>query len=312
VAVAPEVKETYSNVSSILNLLNIDAVDFTYMCAVDLKMANILAGLQSHSCSFPCLYCECPKHLFCDEKASKQGVMRTFGKIKEDASNFESKCKIYNAEASAKDYHSCVHSPLILADDRDMLISTIPPPELHLLLRVTNKMFNEFQKKCPHICEEWLSKIGLVQPKLHSGEFTGNMCHKLLHKVDVLQTIADKKNLDTIQKYFKAFSAFREVVEGCFGKVLKPNFDQSICSFRSCYMELDISVTTAAHIVFVHLVQFCRLKKSGLSIYSEQASEAVHKDFDNLWTSTEKLPLSHPNFDKHLLRCVVRYNSRHL
>ena len=61
IALAPEVKETYSNVKTILDLLQIAHLTFQFTHAVDLKMGNIIAGIQAHGSTYPCLWCECPK-----------------------------------------------------------------------------------------------------------------------------------------------------------------------------------------------------------------------------------------------------------
>ena len=71
-------------------------------------------------------------------------------------------------------------------------------------------------------------------------------------------------------------------------------------------------MTTAAHIVMVHIRQFCGFTKCSLGKYGEQASEAVHTDFDAIWVQCGKVSRPHPRYTKNLMETVVRYNGRHL
>lgn len=313
IAVAYNVKETHANIRLIFEHLKIDEIDIDYMCAVDLKMANILCGLQSHSCTYPCVYCECPKSEFSDPMKFKSYRMRTIGEIKQLADQFVRSRKLYNVNASAKDFKNCVCHPMIQGNDSDILIQKIPLPELHLLLRIVNKIFKELQATAPKESEEWLAKIGIVQPKLHGGEFTGNMCRRLLKHVPCLQVIGQTspRHTSLIEKVSAALAAFDDVVTQCFGQNLHPEYEESIKIFQEAYLKIGISTTTAAHIVFVHLIQFCKYKKCSLGSYSEQASEAVHSDFDKMWISAGKVSENNEKFPNRLLSCVVRYNSRH-
>ena len=239
--------------------------------------------------------------------------MRTIGEVKQLAGKFIRSRKLYNQNASAKDFKNCVSHPMIQGNDSDLLIQKIPPPELHLLLRVVNKIFKELQAAVPSVASAWLDKIGIVQPQLHGGEFTGNMCRRLLKHVACLQDIGRRSSQHVlINRFATALSAFNDVVTHCFGQDLHPEFEASIHHFQETYLRTGMNATTAVHIVFVHLIQFCRYKKCSLGHYSEQASEAVHSDFSKMWISAGKVSLNHEKFPDHLLKCVVRYNSRHL
>ena len=48
--------ENYDNVRELLNVLDIRNIDFCI--ATDLKLSNILIGIQGHSSTFPCTWCE--------------------------------------------------------------------------------------------------------------------------------------------------------------------------------------------------------------------------------------------------------------
>ena len=48
--------ESFKNVDLILNLLNIEKMDVKFTYALDLKLGNIVARIQAHASTFPCLY----------------------------------------------------------------------------------------------------------------------------------------------------------------------------------------------------------------------------------------------------------------
>ncbi len=81
IGLVADVPESYDNIKCLLSSLNLTQISFTIAC--DLKLANVLAGLQGHSSMHPCLYCE--------GKAPwvKVAQARTLGNIKENTANFE-------------------------------------------------------------------------------------------------------------------------------------------------------------------------------------------------------------------------------
>ena len=52
----PEIQELYSNVKQCIWALKLESLSF--VVASDLKMANIVAGIQSHGALHPCCYYE--------------------------------------------------------------------------------------------------------------------------------------------------------------------------------------------------------------------------------------------------------------
>ena len=55
IGIVEDILETYDNVKAILTLLGLEKIDF--VIATDLKLANILLGLSTHSSRFRCPYC---------------------------------------------------------------------------------------------------------------------------------------------------------------------------------------------------------------------------------------------------------------
>ena len=55
-AIVANVPESYHNIKIIMNLTNINEIEFTL--SQDLKLTNIIIGITSHSSKYPCPYGE--------------------------------------------------------------------------------------------------------------------------------------------------------------------------------------------------------------------------------------------------------------
>ena len=127
-AIVPQAAESYENVKAILEKLRLSLLDFYVAC--DLKLTNILLGLQAHSAKHPCYVCE---------GYSPWGlplVPRTLGSIKRHVEAFR---KAGSKISKAKDHKNCVNMPLLSGNDTDLTIDLVPLPELHLLLGISNR-----------------------------------------------------------------------------------------------------------------------------------------------------------------------------
>jgi hypothetical protein len=69
------VREEHHNVSCMLTRMK--AFNAKLFYSVDLKIANILAGLQGHSCKHPCTWCETNQ----DDLANISGSLWTLGSL---------------------------------------------------------------------------------------------------------------------------------------------------------------------------------------------------------------------------------------
>ena len=97
---------------------------------------------------------------------------------------------------------------------------------------------------------------------------------------------------------------------GDFG--LKDDYEDKISAFRKAYLALNINVTSKAHILFDHTVEFIKKNGRSLSLFAEQSAEASHADFDDYWDRYKVRSSTHPNLGPRLQRCVVSYNGEHV
>ena len=123
--------EQHSNLRTIVQLLNLEEVDFAL--SADLKLLNLFLGLSSHSGTHACLYCEGISTL-------EPGLPRTFSRIISQHAEFQDAGAI-NADQAK--YANCVRPCLMTVPDPSVtVLSVIPIPELHVMMGCTNHQFN--------------------------------------------------------------------------------------------------------------------------------------------------------------------------
>ena len=295
IAIVQGIPETYRNVKVIMGFLDLQNFDFTL--ASDLKLINILYGLQSHSCTYPCVYCETRKGY--DQK----GPLRTLARIKALAIAFQS-----NPKNEGKNFYNAVNLPLVTGNENELILSKLPPCELHILIGIVTKiaqgLINAWDSKK---FSDWARAQGIDDLTHKSGSLDGNECRKFLRKLDTLEIILPQN----LHPYIKALRSFENVVQSCFGQILGPSFKEDIKDFEICYRKLGLSITPKIHILIDHVPVFCERKQKSLGYFSEQASESVHSDFRKTWENYKVSP-NNPSFGEKLLRAVVIYNARHV
>lgn len=300
IAIAEDIKENYSNLSIILNLLELDKIKF--VVASDLKIANLLCGIQSHASKHPCCYCE-----ISSECLIQCGQLRTFGSLHRDFTAFSSSTK-----AKAMEFNNSIHQPLLQEHEDVKVLNVIPPPELHLLLGIVNHLFVKMKNIWPEV-NQWPEMIHVKPAPYQGGEqFNGPACHKLLQHIDALELLAQKNLAFHVQPWIDALRSFKKVVHACFGMELQPDFQNAIREFQNHCQNLHISITPKLHILFHHVPQFIASHNEALGLYTEQTGESAHHDFKLFWEHRFKRHLGQPSYSSQLLNAVIEYNSKHI
>lgn len=285
-------QENYENVLQLWSAVNVNSSDSTI--ATDLKLANILSGLMSHSSLHPCTWC-----IGCKNKLSEKSELRTIGNI---VSNYLNWLHAGGSTNSAKKYLNCIHKPVFTGENEKMILA---PPELHLMLGVVNTLFNHMVGEFSNKVWAWAKACNVERDVTNGGSgFNGNSCKTLLNKVDALRSACSIGGL----KFVRTLDDFAMVVKAFFGNSLDPLFQTYINNFKQSYLDLGISVTPKVHAVFYHVEEFCSKQQSGLGFYSEQAMESVHFEFKKV-RDKYKVKESHPKYSTHLLKAVCEFNS---
>ena len=116
--------------------------------------------------------------------------------------------------------------------------------------------------------------------------------------------------------YLDVFYALRSVEKNLFSLAGPPDdYERIIDDFCNAVKRNQINVTPSFHAVLSHVKEFFRLAgcEFGLGLYSEQAGEAVHHDFeDRVWESAYKRHVGHKQYATQLKKAVSKYNSDHI
>ena len=165
IGIVEATQENFENVSILRLLLKLNKIECTV--ATDLKMANILIGIMSHSSKYPCKWCT----TFSDE-LHKCGEMRTIRKCIKQFNDWQNNG---GKKDKAQFFESCVNKPLFDCDEDTEIIDLIPPPELHLLIGIVNRLYENMLVQFKEEGEEWV-KHCYVSREVYFGSssFNGN------------------------------------------------------------------------------------------------------------------------------------------
>ncbi|XP_065641664.1 uncharacterized protein LOC105847267 isoform X1 [Hydra vulgaris] len=302
VAIAQNTPENYHNVKAIFDIIQVQEkcqMD-SLVISCDLKLANILCGIQSHSSKHPCCWCDVSSL-----NLQNCGSPRTFGEIRRQHFEF---INAGGDTRKSKEFKNIIHVPLVNFPDHKLVLEAIPPMELHLLLGVVNHLYKNLCKIWPG-AEKWPASLRIPIQPYHGGHFNGNDCMKLLRGLDKLQLVTGYNNFSQAHDFMQPLALFKDVVISCFGNNLDPDYESKISKFKQSYIRLPISVIPKVHAVFYHVPQFIKIKKTGLGLFSEQATEALHSNFKVHW-ERYKRDSSHLDYASQLLKCVIKYNSK--
>ena len=217
-ALAEDMQELYHNIRIVVDKLQLNNIDCCF--ATDLKLINVLLGISSHSGKHACAYCD-------GEMSLVAGVLRTFGNLEEWYNKFmEDRSK----QESMKDYANVIHKSLLKGDKETTILSTIPLPELHLLMGVVNWALELLYKV---VDKDELQKTmrtkGISVHGYHGGGLDGGNSNLFLKHLDFLADSAQ----DLVKPIFTFLHHFKKVVQSCFSMELEPTYIRDIDRFNT-------------------------------------------------------------------------------
>ena len=256
-SIMPDIKELYFNMALILSHLKCDLLHFPsklVKITADLKVVNKILGIQGHSCIHSCPFCV-DSSPFLDSDAER----RTLGGLRREYSHFESAgCPL----GKAKYFYNVVHPPLIEGEDNVFIKDIFVPPELHIFTGIVNHIIDFLITLTPSdLIINYFKSKNIVRASYHGGKFEGNQCSKIMNKLDEMELMLQtSQNFITIVNCIPIIDLLRKfkvVKSSCFSYDLSLNYKDVIRSFEESYRSLNISVTPKAHILFVHVPEFC-------------------------------------------------------
>jgi hypothetical protein len=296
-AVVPNVTENRRNVQEVLdNLPNLPALDF--IVSSDLKVLNILSGIQQASSKHPCCYCHWTK-----KGGDKTSHLHTLGSNRKNHDNWQSSG---GKKTDLMKFFNCDGYPL-LTDSDNTLLEKCPPPELHIMLGLVNHLYDSFEAEWPEV-DQWALGLGISKRRQPGLSFAGNHCRLLLTHIDALKNLRPPRRL---YKYVDAFEKFNNVVSDCFSHSLAQDYKVKIRQFEIVYRCLGISEIVKAHILFWHVPEFLDPKNHGLALYSEQCAESIHFAYWAVWEKY-KVDSKNPGYGNQMLCAVLDFNGKNV
>lgn len=146
VAISQNTQENYENVSDLWQTLKIN--DFHGTFATDLKLANIMLGIMSHSSLYPCTWCFCNKN-----NLINVGELRTTSNCQK---YYEAWVLAGSDPKKSKNFMNCIHPPVFKRAEETKILDIIPPSELHLMLGVVNTLINHMTKEYEADADIWI------------------------------------------------------------------------------------------------------------------------------------------------------------
>ena len=171
--------ERHDNIASLLQLLQIQAIDFGYCC--DLKMVLFLLGKQSASSKHCCPFCTgSSPWLGIFSPVTIGSLWRDYGAFQEAGANLK----------HAMHFNNVVNRPLITGkDDQKILGDLVFFPEHHVFTGIVGKVVKELERnvfESPdeglNFLDEWMAEPGVnVSRTVYHGSasFIGNQAERL-------------------------------------------------------------------------------------------------------------------------------------
>ena len=278
-ALAEDLSENYHNVRLVVEKLGLAELDCVF--ASDLKLINVLLGISSHSGKHGCAYCE-------GEMTLELGELRTFGNLAEwHRKLIEDAGRSRNRESfirrNQKNYKNVVNPCLLKGEPDTTILSSIPLPELHLLMGCVNWALEVLYKVVPKDdLQRRMRTKSISVHGYHGGGLDGNNSSNFLKNLDfIFEPLPD-----TLQPVYTMLTTFKKVVDSCFSMDLALTYEEDIDTFnQSVYnmidhcqgiLNINLKPTWKMHILVCHLKPFLDEKQTGLGINCEQTSEAAH------------------------------------
>ena len=252
--------ETYENLSTILKVLKLEALDFGFTC--DLKLVLILCGKQCAASKHCCPFCEgCSPWLTETSPITIGSLWASYGSFIAAGSNLK----------LAQRFKNVVNPPLIIGPNDCKVLGLVYFPELHVLTGIVGKLVKELERKVfsspeagKKFLDDWMASplVNVARTVYHgSANFVGDMARLLLKKVGHLEEAISMLDDGTILKaapFIKAFKQFEEVRKACFGQHVEKDYALKIKVFMVTYRSLEISIPLKVGFRFKHrYLSFC-------------------------------------------------------
>lgn len=302
-ALVQNTPETYANIRTVFHKMDLrDPTKLPGQAWItgDFKMTNKLIGVQEHSCTFPCAYCDIRKDDL--KKGKTYSSIRTFGTIRQCNQDWINAGRI---EKNLPKYKSCFAVPIFdEIDDSAPISDIIAPGELHEMTGVTMHIYKHMRQFDPDGVDSWIQSLH-IKSQAWSGDFNGNAVKKMLNNYSTLKNFLNP----SMHFYSDIFGSLNKLVDACFSYELDPEYEAAFDHFEWIINEHGIPYTPKLHILLTHVLEFLHKHNMGLGAVSEQAIESLHHLWKVFFVNFKFGPDDQSNA---LIRGISKFNSQNI
>ncbi len=161
-----------------------------------MKLSNTLIGIQNPASNCSGAYCEAGANFESPDR------MRTLSSLP--------RCRLSQSKGSR---FNCVEPPLLDIPASTEILDLIPPPQLHLFLRVGNKTLDAFNERLnEERAFQWVYRNHIVWQGHHGGCLEGSQVKKRLWKPGQLKMALPPR----LRKFAIALEQFETDTTSCF------------------------------------------------------------------------------------------------
>ena len=320
--------ENHHNINLVANKLKLwELEDLDWILSVDQKFANIVFGVQCHTCHHNCVYCEGCKM---DENGNKTnsvdadwypGVYRTPAINKSRQTLWVCTCGHLKGKRDRLSTFKNVEYPHIRLPpgwEHVKIIFLLPPDPLHvILLGPVQDVFNALKTRYPDLMTAFFRRCGIGRRRsMVAGNFTGVELKMLLKE----QSLADLAQIiDHGVEVTQYLRTGRELHKMCVKKEFSPDHQDYIDNFADKFKVMRelklVSFTTKCHIIQHHIGYY--MSETKCSLYPADCSpqESTHSGLMNTQRIHNLLSthqIGSPGQQLRLKRSLMRHNWKNL
>ena len=280
--------------------------DLDCCIASDLKLINALLGISSHSGKFSCPYCT-------GDMSLESGELRTYESLAKHHDDFVAKG---SKMKDMQKFKNVIHPSLLKGEPASKVLSSIPPPELHLLMGGVNWGLDQlFQVMDNGTLKERMRTKGISVRGYQGGGLDGVNSNLFLKHLDFLLDGAPADAL-VIKDML---SSLRAVQQSCFTIDLGSSYKEDLALFKNSVQAVIenarqtrnkvLKPTWKLHILVCHVEPFLDEKQVGLGIFCEQTCESSHCVLKPT-VQRFKRKVDHRDHGPRLLRAVGDFSSK--
>ena len=283
------VPENRENVRVLIEKLNLPDLQQDFAVMADIKLIDIMCGIQSTSSTHPCPFCNGVK---IDSKGKEtnqngtwvKGTPRTGKTLREDSEQYQAIG--FPNRQTLRHFDSVEFPPLFLhPDQEEMLVSQLyPPPQLHCgILGPGNDVMVKLSKSFPKEMEQFKKKFHVkgsgpgntlngptlkrlmenrngmlteLANVLSNGKPEYQLFIQHLHNLGLLNILVNMKELQL--------------------DLIKSTIDEIANCFQLLQENFQMSMTLKIHIILHHYVDHFTVTGETLLKYTDESVEAMH------------------------------------